>query len=65
MRGIVDFYRRNPMILVVAVVIGAAVSALAATGRSNGAVGDVLAVAVVGILVGLAIACAAVDSRGR
>lgn len=56
MRGIVDFYRRNPLVLVAAVVVGAVVSALAVTGGSGGIVGDVAAVAVVGLLVGLAIA---------
>lgn len=56
MRGIVDFYRRNPLVLVVAVVVGAGVSALAASGGSGGIIGDVAAVAVVGLLVGLVIA---------
>ncbi len=56
MRGIVDFYRRNPLVLVAAVVVGGVVSALAVTGGSGGIIGDVAAVAVVGLLVGLAIA---------
>lgn len=56
MRGIVDFYRRNPVVLVVAVVLGTAVSLLAASGESDGFIGDVVAVAVVGVLVGLFIA---------
>ena len=55
-RSLVDFYRRNPLVLAVAVVIGAVISALAASGRSNGIVADVAAVAVAGLLVGLAIA---------
>jgi hypothetical protein len=56
MRGIVEFYRRNPTVLVIAIVVGAVVSALAASGGSKGFVGDVFAVAVIGVLVGLAIA---------
>lgn len=56
MRGILDFYRRNPFVLAVAVIVGAGVSALAASGGSGGIIGDVAAVAVAGLLVGLLIA---------
>ncbi len=56
MRGIVDFYRRNPLILVVAVVVGLAVSLLAAAGDSDSIVTEVLAVGVVGLALGLGIA---------
>ncbi len=56
MRGIIDFYRSNPLVLVVAVVLGAVVSVAAATGGSGGLVGDIAAVAVAGLLVGLFIA---------
>ncbi len=56
MRGIVDFYRRNPVILVVAVVVGLAVSLLAAAGGSGSIVTEVLAVGVVGVALGLGIA---------
>jgi len=56
MRGMVDFYRRNPAILVVAVVVGLAVSLLAAAGDSGSIVTEVLAVGVVGLALGLGIA---------
>ncbi len=56
MRGILDFYRRNPVILVVAVVLGLAVSLLAAAGESGSTVTEVLAVGVLGLALGLAIA---------
>ncbi len=56
MRGILDFYRRNPLILVVAVILGLAVSLLAAAGESGSTVTEVLAVGVLGLALGLAIA---------
>jgi len=55
-RGIVDFYRRNPVILVVAVVVGLAVSLSAAAGGGGSIVTEGLAVGVVGLMLGLAIA---------
>jgi hypothetical protein len=54
-RSIVDFYRRNPVILVVAVVVGLAVSLSAAAGGGS-IVTEGLAVGVVGLMLGLAIA---------
>ena len=56
MRGILDFYRRNPVVLVVAVILGLAVSLLAAAGESGSIVTEVLAVGVLGLALGLAIA---------
>ena len=56
MRSIVDFYRRNPVILVIAVVIGLAASVLAASGDGPSPVGAVVAVAAVGLALGLTIA---------
>jgi len=56
MRGIIDFYRRNPVVLVVAVVLGLAVSLLAAAGESGSTVTEVLAVGVLGLALGLGIA---------
>ncbi|CAA9498386.1 MAG: hypothetical protein AVDCRST_MAG53-2255 [uncultured Solirubrobacteraceae bacterium] len=61
MRGILDFYRRNPVVLVVAVILGLAVSLLAAAGESGSIVTEVLAVGVLGLALGLAIAW----NRGR
>ena len=56
MRGIIDFYRRNPAVLAVAVVVGLTVSVLAATGEGDSSVSEVVAVGIVGLVVGLAIA---------
>lgn len=56
MREILDFYRRNPVILVVAVVVGLTVSLLAAAGEGGSIVSEVLAVGVIGLALGLAIA---------
>ena len=56
MRSVVDFYRRNPVILVIAVVIGLAASVLAASGDGSSPVGAVVAVAAVGLALGLTIA---------
>lgn len=56
MRGILDFYRRNPVVLVVAVILGLGVSLLAAAGESGSIVTEVLAVGVLGLALGLAIA---------
>jgi len=55
MRGIVDFYRRNPAILVVAVIVGLAVSLSAAAGGGS-IVTEGIAVGVVGLMLGLGIA---------
>ncbi len=56
MRSIIDFYRSNPLILVVAVVMGLVVTILAASGDSDSVVLEVVAVAAVGLAVGLFIA---------
>jgi len=56
MRGIVDFYRRNPVILLVAVVVGLAVSLSAAAGGGGSIVTEGIAVGVVGLMLGLGIA---------
>ena len=56
MRGIVDFYRRNPVVLVGAIVIGLVVSLLVATGEGDTSLSEVIAVGVVGILFGIAVA---------
>lgn len=56
MRGIIDFYRRNPVVLAVAVVVGLAISLLAAAGEGGSVVAQVLAVGVVGLGLGLFIA---------
>ncbi len=56
MRGIVDFYRRNPAVLVAAVLVGLAVSLLAAAGDGGSIVLEVAAVGILGLAVGLGIA---------
>ncbi len=56
MRGIVDFYRSNPLVLAIAVVAGLVVTALAASGEGGSIVGEVVSVAVVGLGLGLFIA---------
>lgn len=56
MRGIIDFYRRNPVVLAVALVVGLGVSLLASAGDSDSVVTEVVAVGVIGLLLGLFIA---------
>ena len=56
MRGIIDFYRSNPVILAVAVVLGLVVSVSAAAGSGSSAVLEIAAVGVIGLCLGLAIA---------
>lgn len=56
MRDIVSFYKANPWVLVVAVVLGLVLSVSAATSASDSWIGDVIAVGVVGLAVGLFIA---------
>ena len=56
MRGVLDFYRRNPVVLAVVVVIGLAISIAAASSNDGGIVLPVLFLALVGVLVGLVIA---------
>jgi len=55
-RGIVDFYRRNPVVLAVAVVVGLAVSLAAAAGDGGSIVTEGIAVGLVGLALGLLIA---------
>lgn len=61
MRSIVAFYRRNPLVLVIAVLVGAGLSLMTAAAGSGGIVGPIILAVVVGVLVGLGVAAA----RGR
>ena len=65
MRGIVDFYRRNPVILAIAIVVGLAVSLSAAAGGGGSIVTEGLAVAAVGLALGLLIAWSRSRRAGR
>jgi hypothetical protein len=56
MRSVIDFYRRNPLVLVLALVVGGALCAAVAATASGGIVGPVILVALIGILVGLGVA---------
>lgn len=56
MRPIIDFYRANPVVLALAVVVGLVVTALAVAGDSGSAVLEVVAVALVGLAMGCVIA---------
>lgn len=56
MRGLIDFYRRNPAVLVVVVVLGLALSVVVATQSEGGAILPIALLALLGIVVGLAIA---------
>jgi hypothetical protein len=56
MRSVIDFYRRNPLVLVLALVVGGALCAAVAATASGGVVGPVILVALIGILVGLGVA---------
>lgn len=56
MRFIADFYRRNPLVLILAVVIGLALSLLTAVAGSNGVLGPIVLAVVIGVLVGLGVA---------
>jgi hypothetical protein len=58
MRSILDFYRRNPVILVLAVVVGLGLSLLTAVAGSDGIVGPIILAVAVGVLVGLGVAAA-------
>lgn len=56
MRSILDFYRRNPIVLVIALVIGLLLSISAAAGTKDGWIGDVVAVGIVGVAMGVFVA---------
>lgn len=56
MRGIIDFYRANPVVLGVAIVVGLVVTVLAALGDSDSVVLEVVAVGGIGLGLGLFIA---------
>lgn len=56
MRSIVDFYRRNPLVLVVAVVVGLGLSLLTAVAGSEGIIGPIVLAVLIGVLVGLGVA---------
>lgn len=56
MRSIVDFYRRNPLVLALVVVLGGVISAAVAAAGGNGIIAPVVLVALIGVLVGLGIA---------
>jgi hypothetical protein len=58
MRSILDFYRRNPVILVLAVVVGLGLSLLTAVAGSDGIVGPIVLAVAVGVLVGRGVAAA-------
>jgi hypothetical protein len=56
MRSVIDFYRRNPLVLVLVVVVGGALCAAVAATASSGIVGPVIFVGLIGVLVGLGVA---------
>ncbi len=56
MRSITDFYRRNPLVLAVAVLVGLALSIVTAVAGSDGIVGPVVLAVLVGVMVGLGVA---------
>jgi hypothetical protein len=58
MREIIDFYRRNPLVLALVAIGGLAVSLAVAGASGDGIVLPIFFVALVGLLVGLAIAWA-------
>jgi hypothetical protein len=58
MRSIFDFYRRNPLVLAIAVVVGLAISLLTAVAGSGGILGPIILAVAFGVLVGLGVAAA-------
>jgi hypothetical protein len=56
MRSILDFYRRNPLVLAIAVVVGLGLSLLTAVAGSGGIVGPIVLAVLIGVLVGLGVA---------
>lgn len=56
MRSILDFYRRNPLVLVLALVVGLGLSVFTALAGSEGVVGPIVLALVVGLIVGLGVA---------
>lgn len=58
MRSIVDFYRRNPLVLALALGAGLALSLFTAVVGGSGLVGPIVLAVVIGVLVGLGVAAA-------
>lgn len=56
MRSILDFYRRNPLVLGLAVIVGLGLSLFTAVAGSEGIVGPIMLALAVGVLVGLGVA---------
>jgi len=56
MRDIIDFYRRNPLVLALVAVAGLGLSVAVAGSAGDGIVLPIVFVALVGLLVGLGIA---------
>jgi hypothetical protein len=63
MREIIEFYRRNPLVLVLVAAGGLALSLVVAASAGDGIVLPIFFVAVVGLLVGLGIAWTRKRSR--
>jgi multisubunit Na+/H+ antiporter MnhB subunit len=57
MRSVIDFYRRNPLVLVLVLVVGGALcAAVAATAADGGFIAPVVFAVLVGLLIGLGVA---------
>jgi hypothetical protein len=56
MRSILDFYRRNPLVLGLALIVGLGLSLLTAVAGSGGILGPIILALAVGLLVGLGVA---------
>jgi hypothetical protein len=56
MRSVIDFYRRNPLVLVLVLVVGGILCAAVAATAGGGIVAPVVFAALVGLLVGVGVA---------
>jgi hypothetical protein len=56
MRSVIDFYRRNPLVLVLVLVVGGALCAAVAATASGGFIAPVAFAVLVGLLIGLGVA---------
>ncbi|MCW3038552.1 MAG: hypothetical protein JWM31_457 [Solirubrobacterales bacterium] len=56
MRSILDFYRRNPLVLALALAVGLGLSVFTAVAGSEGIIGPIVLALLVGLLVGLGVA---------